>query len=138
MRACSSSALSSAMFTLDGHSVVQALQERQLLSAASSSAQRSGSLPAHAAQLQRGADRIGPPARAHDLLAGGDEGRAHGGRFLAAAAAAVALLEVARERAVLGRKRQHRREGQLQLVARAQAQVVVNLKPPIRRRSCPG
>ena len=33
------------MFTFDGHSVVQALQDRQLLSAASSSAQRSASPP---------------------------------------------------------------------------------------------
>ena len=31
------------MFTFDGHSVVQALQERQLLNAASSSAERNGS-----------------------------------------------------------------------------------------------
>src|SRR4029434_4188118 len=39
------SALSSARFTLDGHSGVHPLQERQLLSAASSSAERRGSCP---------------------------------------------------------------------------------------------
>src|SRR5262245_57729293 len=42
-RASRSSALSSAMLTLDGHSVVQALHERQLLSAASNSVERSAS-----------------------------------------------------------------------------------------------
>src|SRR5208282_485058 len=43
MRACCNSAFNNAMFTLDGHSTVQALQDRQLLSAVSSSAERSGS-----------------------------------------------------------------------------------------------
>src|SRR6516225_2435928 len=38
MRACCSSALSRARLTFEGHSVVHALQERQLLKAASSSA----------------------------------------------------------------------------------------------------
>ena len=96
------------MLTFEGHSVVQALQERQLLSAASSSVAAQGVAARHAPQFQRRADGVGPPAGGHDFLAGGDEGRAHGGRFLAAAAAAVALLEVADERAVLGRKGQHR------------------------------
>ncbi len=85
----------------------------------------------HAAQLERGANRVGPPARAHDFLAGGDEGRAHRGRFLAAAAAAVALLQVARERAVLRGKGQHRREGQLEFAARSLAQLGVNLEAPV-------
>src|SRR5512143_1094216 len=44
MRAFNSSALSSDRFTFEGHSVVQALQERQLLKAASNSKLRSGSL----------------------------------------------------------------------------------------------
>src|SRR3984893_3349464 len=43
--ACISSALSSARFTLDGHSGVHPLQERQLLSAASNSAECNGSCP---------------------------------------------------------------------------------------------
>src|SRR5690349_13085126 len=42
MRACNNSALSKARLTLDGHSVVQALQDKQLLKAASSSALRKG------------------------------------------------------------------------------------------------
>ena len=46
IRAFSSSALSSDMITIDAHSVVQARQDRQLLSAASSSALRSASPPA--------------------------------------------------------------------------------------------
>src|SRR6266542_987606 len=44
-RACISSAFRSAKFTLDGHSGVHPLQERQLLSAASNSAERNGSCP---------------------------------------------------------------------------------------------
>src|SRR3954452_10885494 len=43
MRACCSSALSMAMLTFEGHSLVQARQERQLLNAASSSADFSAS-----------------------------------------------------------------------------------------------
>src|SRR5580658_3532623 len=42
-RACNSSALSSGIFTLDGHSLVQALQDRQLDRAYSTSAARKGS-----------------------------------------------------------------------------------------------
>ena len=86
----------------------------------------------HAPQLQRRTNGVGPAAGAHDLLAGGDEGRAHRRRFLAATAAPVALLEVARERAVFCREGQHRRKGQLQRTARPLAQLGVNLEPPVR------
>src|ERR1035438_3912157 len=43
MRACCNSAFSSDRFTLDGHSTVQALQDRQLFNATSSSSETSGS-----------------------------------------------------------------------------------------------
>ena len=59
------------------------------------------------------------------------ERRAHRRRVFAAAAAAVALFQVADERAVLGRKRQHRLERQRQLVTRAQPQVGVDVKSPV-------
>ncbi len=79
-----------------------------------------------AAQLQRRADRVGPAARGHDFLARGDKRRAHGRRLLETAAAAVALLEIAHERTVLGRERQPRLERQFQRRARAQPQICVN------------
>ncbi len=53
------------------------------------------------AQLKRGADRIRATARGHVFLAGGEKSRAHRGRIFAAAAAAVALLEIADKRFVL-------------------------------------
>ncbi len=43
MRACCNSAFNNVRFTLDGHSTVQALQDKQLLNAASSSSERRGS-----------------------------------------------------------------------------------------------
>src|SRR5215472_8026820 len=43
IRAFSNSAFNNAIFTLEGHSVVQALQDRQLLSAVSNSRERNGS-----------------------------------------------------------------------------------------------
>src|ERR1700693_717385 len=43
IQACSSSAFSNDMLTFEGHSVVQALQDKQLLSAASSSRDFNGS-----------------------------------------------------------------------------------------------
>src|ERR1035441_2080595 len=82
-------------------------------------------------QLKRGANRVGPPAGAHYFLPGGYVGRAHRRRFFAAAAAPVALLQIACERAVLRSKGQHRREGQLEFTTRSLAQIGVNLESPI-------
>src|SRR5687767_3441177 len=62
-------------------------------------------------QLQRGADRVGPAAGGHVFLAGGEKGGTHRGRVLAAASAAVALLEIAEERFILEREGEHRLEG---------------------------
>ncbi len=77
------------------------------------------------APLQHGPDDVGPAPGGHELLAGGLEGGAHGGPVLAAAAAAVALLQVAREGLVLGGVGQHRVEGHGngRAVALAQARV---------------
>src|SRR4029077_9145598 len=50
------------------------------------------------AQRERGANDIGASARGHDFFARRDERWAHDRPILAAAAAAVALLEIANER----------------------------------------
>src|ERR1039458_5312968 len=66
VRACCSSALSSGRFTLDGHSLMQALQDRQFDSAYSSSAARNGSLPepriSSAARIRLARPRVDMPS----------------------------------------------------------------------------
>src|SRR5439155_12712084 len=59
-------------------------------------------------ELKRGANDVGAAARGHDFFAGGHECRAHNAGLFEAAAAAVALLEIADERAVLERERERR------------------------------
>jgi hypothetical protein len=65
-------------------------------------------------QLERGADDIGATTCGHDFFAGGHERRAHDASLLKAAAAAVALLEIARERVVFERKCEPRLKRQLE------------------------
>ena len=85
------------------------------------------------AQFQRRANDVGASARRHDFIAGGDECRAHHRRVFAAAAAAVALLEIADERAVFERKREPRLERQFDRRGEIIAQVIVDLVPtPVR------
>ena len=83
-----------------------------MLKAASSSSERSGSLPS-TPQLQRSANNIGPAARRHDFVAGGQICRAHHGRVFAATAASIALLEIADEGMIFEGEGQPRRKRQL-------------------------
>src|ERR1700726_69305 len=78
------------------------------------------------AQLQRGANDVGAPARGHDLFARGDECWAHDRRVFAATATAVALLEIADERAILERKCKSWFKWQLERFGEILAEVVVD------------
>ena len=61
-------------------------------------------------QFESRPDRIGPAASRHVFLARGEKRRAHRRRVFPATAAAVALFQVADERFVFERERQHRLE----------------------------
>ncbi len=58
-------------------------------------------------QFQRGADYVGPATRGHDFFVGGHKRWAHDAGFFKAAAAAVALFQVADERMVFEREGEH-------------------------------
>ena len=77
-------------------------------------------------QLERGADDVGAAARGHDLFSGGHESRTHDAAVFQAAAATVALFEVADERPVLERERQHRLEWKFKWASKIFAQMVVD------------
>src|SRR6266487_6752994 len=83
------------------------------------------------AQLQRGADDVGAAARGHDFLAGRHERWAHDAGLFKAAAAAVALLEIADERAVLKRKGEDRLKWKLERACEIFAQMIVDLMPAV-------
>jgi len=78
------------------------------------------------AQRERGTNDVGASAGGHDFFARGDERWAHDRRVFAAAAAAIALLEIADERAVFERKRQPWREWQLKRLREILAQMIVD------------
>ena len=75
--------------------------------------------------FQNSPDGVGATARGHDLATGGDVSGAHHGGGFEAAAAAVALFEVADKRMVAGRKGQNRGKRQDHFLAGALAQVGV-------------
>src|SRR5438874_13359773 len=79
------------------------------------------------AQLERATDDIRAPARGHDFFASCHERRTHDAGVLKAAAAAVALLEVADERTVLEREREHRLKWKLERPREIFAQMTVYL-----------
>src|SRR5436190_4718872 len=85
----------------------------------------------HASSLKHSTNRIGSSARRHDFFARGDVSGAHGGGFLAAAAAAIALLKIRAERAILGSKCEPRLERQLEIAARRDTQVFIDMKTSV-------
>src|SRR5437667_10470387 len=79
------------------------------------------------AQLQRGTNNVGAPARRHDLFVGGHESRTHDTSLFKAAAAAVALLEIPYERIILERESEHRLEWKFERAREMFAQMSVDL-----------
>src|SRR5438094_9006967 len=79
------------------------------------------------AQLQRGTNNVGAPARRHHLFTGGHESRTHDTSLFKAAAAAVALLEIPYERIIPERESEHRLEGQFERAREIFAQMTVAL-----------
>src|SRR3989442_1316630 len=77
-------------------------------------------------QLQRRADNIRPPASRHHFLAGREKCRTHRGRVLAAAATAVALLEIADEGTVFELERQPRCKRKLKRTLEIVPQMIVD------------
>ena len=104
---------------------MQPLQERQLLSAASSSGgfQRVVSV---LSQFERGPNDVGAAACGHHFIMCGDECWAHDAALFKAAAAAIALLEVAEERPVFERKREHWLKWKLERTSKILSQMIVN------------
>ena len=82
--------------------------------------------------LQSGPDRVRAATGGHDLLTCREESRAHRRRILAAAAAPVALLQVADKRFVAGREGEDRLERQFETIAAAHPQVGVDPVASIR------
>ena len=78
------------------------------------------------AQFQRRADDVGAAARGHDFFAGGHERRAHDAGLFKAAAAAVALFQIADERMILEREGEHGVEWELQRSCEVFAQMIVD------------
>src|SRR5947208_15820229 len=79
------------------------------------------------AQLQRGTNNVGAPARRHHLFTGGHESRTHDTSLFKAAAAAVALLEIPYERIILERESEHRLEWKFERAREIFAQMIVDL-----------
>src|SRR5947207_7217013 len=86
-------------------------------------AQRIASVYAH---FEPGSNNVSPAAGGHDFVAGSDECRAHDRRVLAATGAAIALLEISDERAVLESKREHRLEWKLERPRKILAQMIID------------
>src|SRR5262249_14140698 len=83
-------------------------------------------------QFERGPDDVGSTTRGHNFIMCGDERGAHDAGLFKAAAAAVALLEVACERPVLERKREHRLKWKLKRTIKILAQMIVDLVSVVR------
>src|SRR5437868_9542039 len=82
-------------------------------------------------ELERGPDRIRPAAGGHVFLARREECRAHRRRVFSAAAAPVALLQVADERFILEGKRERRLEWQPQARFGFYPQVIIDLESAV-------
>src|SRR5213080_4478379 len=83
------------------------------------------------AQFECCPDDVGAPPGGHDFFACCDERRAHNRGVLTATGAAVALLEIADERAVLEREGEHRLKWKLEWACEIFAQMIVDFMPPI-------
>ena len=77
-------------------------------------------------QFQRGADYVRPATRRHDFFAGSHECWTHDAGSFKAAAAAVALFQIADERAVFERVGKHGLEWKLQRPGEVFAQMIVD------------
>ena len=77
--------------------------------------------------LERRANDVGAAARGHHFIMCRDERRTHDAALFKAAAAAIALLEVADKRPVLERKREHWLKRKLQRASKILAQMIVDL-----------
>ena len=78
-------------------------------------------------QFERGANDVGAAARGHDLIVCRNERWAHHAGLFKAAAAAVALLEIADKRSVLERKCEHGLERKFNWAREIFAQMLVDL-----------
>ena len=78
-------------------------------------------------QLQRCANDVRAAAGGHDFFAGRKKRWTHCRRIFTAAAAAVALLKVANERAIFKCKREYRLEWKFERTREVFAQVIINL-----------
>src|SRR4030095_16779471 len=77
-------------------------------------------------QFERGPNDVGAAARGHHFVMCRDERRAHDAVLLKTAAAAIALLEVACERPVFEREREHRLKWKLERTSKILAQMIVD------------
>ena len=85
-----------------------------------------GEWVSHPAHLKSGPDRIGTAARGHHLIVCRDKRWTHDAGLFQATAAAVALLQVADERPVFERKREHRLKWKLERTSKILAQMTVD------------
>ena len=83
-------------------------------------------------QFERDPNDVGAAARGHHFVMCGDECRAHDAALFKAAAAAVALLEVACERPVFERKREHWLKWKLERPSKIFAQMIVDFVATVR------
>ena len=77
-------------------------------------------------QFERGPNDVGAAACGHHFIMCRDERRAHDAALLEAAAAAIALLEVAEERPVFEREREHWLKWKLERASKILSEVSVN------------
>ena len=77
-------------------------------------------------QFERGANDVGAAARGHHLVVCRHKRWTHDAGLFQAAAAAVALLQVADERPVFERKREHRLKWKLERTSKILAQMTVD------------
>ena len=77
-------------------------------------------------QFERGPNDVGAAARGHHFIMCRDERGAHDAALFKAAAAAVALLEVAEERPVFERKREHWLKWKLERTSKILSQMIVD------------
>src|SRR5206468_12179061 len=77
-------------------------------------------------QFERGPNDVGAAARGHHFIMCRDERGAHDAALFKAAAAAIALLEVACERLVFERKREHWLKWKLEWTSKILSQMIVD------------
>src|SRR4030095_2214687 len=83
-------------------------------------------------QFERGPNDVGAATCGHHFIMCRDESRTHDAALFKAAAAAVALLEVAYERPVLEREGEHRLKWKLERTGKIFAQMIVDFVSAIR------